>query len=131
MAFSPAFTCWTAWLPVMAPRAGTYESVCRRSQSRSAPCRARVCSMWRDPRRRSTSCTLYGLVIPAQRGLDFQSIAIFELLPFPLLPIVLFSFRRSDIWPTLLAHIFGDSGAQTASGQTEPFYRADKGLLSE
>src|SRR5208283_6022685 len=74
MAFNPALTCWTAWLPVMAPSAGTYDSAlsCSMFHSRSAPWRARVWSIWNEPRRRLTSCWVYGRVIPRHRGLVCQ-----------------------------------------------------------
>src|ERR1700674_3193103 len=90
MAFNPALTCWTAWLPVMAPSAGMNGSPasCNRFQSRSAPWRARVCSIWNEPRRRLTSCWVYGRVIPRHRGLVCQ-LLICELLvgELPFLPL--------------------------------------------
>jgi hypothetical protein len=68
MALRPAFTCWTAWLPVRAPRELTKSSVWSFSHSCSAPRRARVISSCTDPRRRTTSSAVYSRVMFAQRG---------------------------------------------------------------
>src|SRR3712207_2274372 len=64
---SPAFTCCTAWLPVIAPSEATYSLVRINSQSLSAPIRASVCSILTVPLSRTTSSAVYGRRIPAQR----------------------------------------------------------------
>ena len=58
MAFSPACTACTAWLPLMQPSAPITVSLCSRLQNFSAPSRASECSMCTEPRRRTTSAAL-------------------------------------------------------------------------
>src|SRR5271169_1375988 len=60
--------------------------------------------MWTDPRRRSTSCTVYGRVMPSQRALDFVSRFEAFPLPLPLLPI-LFSFVAPASPPALVSRL--------------------------
>ena len=60
MALRPARTIWTAWLPVSAPRACTYSSVCSSSHSRLRRASPGCYSSWYDPRRRSTSAVVVG-----------------------------------------------------------------------
>src|SRR5580700_8200559 len=94
MAERPAFTCCTAWFPVTAPSACTYDCPCKRVHRRSAPRRASECSTCTEPRRRSTSSAVYGRVTPSQRGSDFHCISSFErpFTPFPLPPLPLCPF---------------------------------------
>src|SRR6266487_2993045 len=68
MAFSPARTCCTAWLPVSAPSEATKSSSCRSCQRRWAPSRASVCSSWTLPRNRTTSSAVNVRSVPCQRG---------------------------------------------------------------
>src|SRR5271167_4947755 len=68
MAFRPARTCWTAWLPVSAPRAWTYGSEWSSDQRRWAPFFASVYSICTEPRRRSTSALEYGRWMPSKRA---------------------------------------------------------------
>src|SRR6266567_2269804 len=67
MALSPALTCCTAWLPVSAPSAWTYSSLCSRDHSRSAPRRASVFSSCTEPRSRTTSAAVKVRSVPSQR----------------------------------------------------------------
>ena len=55
MACSPALAICTAWLPVTAPSERTHGKVSRAFHRRSAPRRARVCSIATEPRSRTTS----------------------------------------------------------------------------
>src|SRR5215211_7442802 len=80
MASSPALTCCTAWLPVKAPRVRTKGRSFIKVQSRTAPIRARVCSILIEPRSRATSSAVYGRSIPSQRS-PSHSLAIW-LVPF-------------------------------------------------
>src|ERR1043165_79711 len=64
MAFIPAATSCTAWLPVKAPKPATHESVCKRFQSFSAPLRASEYSTLTEPLMLITSSAVYGRVTP-------------------------------------------------------------------
>src|SRR5262249_24417346 len=76
MAFNPACTCCTAWLPVSAPSAEMYCSCRNRYHRRSAPKRASVCSTWIDPRSFATCWLLYGRLIPIHLGFVCHSLVI-------------------------------------------------------
>src|SRR5215218_7507416 len=67
-------------LPVKAPRDLTKGRSFIKVQSRSAPIRARVCSILIEPRSRATSSAVYGRSIPSQRS-PSHSLAIW-LVPF-------------------------------------------------
>src|SRR5215471_10113962 len=69
MAWRPARTCCTAWLPVTAPSERTKSSSWSSRRSRSAPSRARVCSSCTEPRSRTTSCAEYVRRTERQREL--------------------------------------------------------------
>src|SRR5438105_6644538 len=68
MPWRPAATCCTAWFPVNAPSARTGGLPLMSCHKRSAPARAKLCSMCMVPRRRTTSSAEYARRTPFQRG---------------------------------------------------------------